>query len=578
MEEERSRAGGAAVAVDGESLRRAEEGGRKKKGGWITFPFMAVSLLAFGLSSAGAMGNLVVYLVKEYHVPSVDAAQISTIVSGCISVAPVAGAIVADAFFGCFPVVAVAMVFSVLALVVFTLTASVRGLRPPACVPGATACEAATAGQMAVLYAGVLLLCVSSAGARFNQATMGADQFDDAADRDVFFNWYFIFFYGSAVLGSTVLVYVQDAVSWELGFGLAAAVAAAGLAALLLGARYYRRPAARGSPFTGIARVVVAAARKRKIDVAAAAASGNLKFYYGPRSGDGDDDGGKPSDDNNFVPSDSFSFLNRAAVITDGDVDAAAPLRPWRVCTVRQVEDLKAVLRILPLWSSSIFLSISIGVQLNFTVLQALAMDRAIGRFHVPAASMVVSSFVAVVVSLGLIDRALLPLWRALTGGRHAPTPLQRIGVGHVLTVLSMAASAAVERRRLATVRAHGEAARNNPAWVSPLPAAWLVLPFALSGAGEAFHFPAQVTLYYQEFPPSLKNTASGMVAMIVALGFYLSTALVDAVRRATAWLPDNMNASRLENLYWLLAVLVTINFGYYLACAKLYKYQNFGK
>uniref|UniRef100_A0A0D3G6A2 Uncharacterized protein n=1 Tax=Oryza barthii TaxID=65489 RepID=A0A0D3G6A2_9ORYZ len=182
----------------------------------------------------------------------------------------------------------------------------------------------------------------------------------------------------------------------------------------------------------------------------------------------------------------TISFLNRAAVITDGDVDAAdaaAPLRPWRVCTVRQVEDLKAVLRILPLWSSSIFLSISIGVQLNFTVLQALAMDRAIGRFHVPAASMVVSSFVAVV-----------------------------------------------------------------------------------------------VTLYYQEFPPSLKNTASGMVAMIVALGFYLSTALVDAVRRATAWLPDNMNASRLENLYWLLAVLVAINFGYYLACAKLYKYQNFGK
>uniref|UniRef100_A0A0E0L167 Uncharacterized protein n=1 Tax=Oryza punctata TaxID=4537 RepID=A0A0E0L167_ORYPU len=569
MEEERSRV----VVVDGESLQRPEEG--RKKGGWITFPFMAVSLLAFGLSSAGAMGNLVVYLVKEYHVPSVDAAQISTIVSGCISVAPVAGAIVADAFFGCYPVVAVAMVFSVLALVVFTLTASVPGLRPPACVPGAQPCEAATAGQMAVLYAGVFLLCVSSAGARFNQATMGADQFDSAADRDVFFNWYFIFVYGSSVLGSTVLVYVQDAVSWELGFGLSGVVSVVGLAALLLGARYYRRPAARGSPFTGIARVVVAAARKRKVGVAAS--SDELKFYYGRRSGDGDNDGGKPSDDNNFAPSDSFSFLNRAAVITDGDVDAAdgAALRPWRVCTVQQVEDLKTVLRILPLWTSSIFLSISIGVQLNFTVLQALAMDRALGRFDVPAGSMTVSSFVAVVVFLGLIDRALLPLWRWITGG-HVPTPLQRIGVGHVLTVLSMAASAAVERGRLATVRAHGE--EGNPVWVSPLSAMWLVLPFALSGAGEAFHFPAQVTLYYQEFPPSLKNTATGMVAMIVALGFYLSTALVDAVRRATAWLPDNMNASRLENLYWLLAVLVAINFGYYLTCAKLYKYQNVGK
>jgi len=84
--------------------------------------------------------------------------------------------------------------------------------------------------------------------------------------------------------------------------------------------------------------------------------------------------------------------------------------------------------------------------------------------------------------------------------------------------------------------------------------------------------------LYYQEFPPSLKNTATGMVAMIVALGFYLSTALIGIVRRATAWLPDNMNASRLENLYWLLAVLVSLNFGYYMLCARLYKYQNVGK
>uniref|UniRef100_A0A0D9WF96 Uncharacterized protein n=1 Tax=Leersia perrieri TaxID=77586 RepID=A0A0D9WF96_9ORYZ len=527
-----------AVAVDGESLRRPADG-KKKKGGWITFPFIATALIGFGLAAGGATGNLVVYLVTEYHVPSVDAAQISTIVNGCISVAPVAGAIVADAFFGCFPVIAVAMAFAVLALVVFTLTASVPGLRPAACAapPG---CEAATAGQMAALYAGVVLMCVSAAGARFNQATMGADQFDALADRDVFFNWYFIFFYGSAILGSTVIVYVQDAVSWELGYGLAGAAAVVGLAALLLGARYYRRPAIRGSPFTGIARVVVAAVRKRKLNVVAA--SEKLTFYYGGRGGDvvHDDGGGKGSDDVNVAPSDSFSFLNRAAVITDGDIDDddaaaedGAKIRPWRVCTVRQVEDLKAVLRILPLWISSIFLSVSIGVQLNFSVLQALAMDRAVagGRFTVPAGSMIVGNLAGVVVFLGLIDRALLPLWRSLTGG-HVPTPLQRIGAGHVLTVLSMAASALVERGRLATVHAHGEEA--NP------------------------------------------NTATGMVAMIVALGFYLSTALVDIVRRATAWLPDNMNASRLENLYWLLAVLVFLNFGYYLTCAKLYKYQNF--
>ena len=71
------------------------------------------------------------------------------------------------------------------------------------------------------------------------------------------------------------------------------------------------------------------------------------------------------------------------------------------------------------------------------------------------------------------------------------------------------------------------------------------------------------MTLYYEDFPPSLKNT---------------STVLVGVVRRTTAWLPNNMNASRLENLYWLLTVMATVNFGYYLLCAKLYKYKNVGK
>jgi peptide/histidine transporter 3/4 len=76
----------------------------------------AVAILGLGLATGGAMSNLVVYLIKEYNVPSVDAAQISTIISGSISVAPVVGAIVADAFFGSYPIVVVAMVMSVLVI------------------------------------------------------------------------------------------------------------------------------------------------------------------------------------------------------------------------------------------------------------------------------------------------------------------------------------------------------------------------------------------------------------------------------------------------------------------------------
>nr|CAB3465601.1 unnamed protein product [Digitaria exilis] len=279
------------LGVDDESLQQPQSD-PKRKGGWITFPFLGVAMMGLGVATSGALSNMVVYLIKEYNVPSVDAAQISNIISGCLSLAPVAGAIVADAFFGCYPVVAVSMAFSVLSLVMFTLTAILPGLRPAPCqqLSSGGHCEPASAGQMAVLYTGVFLMCVSAAGSRFNQATMGADQFDAAADRDVLFNWFFIFFYASSVLGSTVIVYIQDTVSWTLGFGVSMAASVVGLAAMLLGARYYRRPAVRGSPFTGLARVVVAAVRKRKVSVVT---SGEVKFYHGRRrSGDGDDKSG----------------------------------------------------------------------------------------------------------------------------------------------------------------------------------------------------------------------------------------------------------------------------------------------
>ncbi|CAN6347268.1 unnamed protein product [Urochloa humidicola] len=566
------------LTADHESLLQPQvSDSTNKKGGWITFPFLAVAMLGLGVARGGATSNLVVYLVKKYNVPQVDAAQISSVAHGCLGLAPIAGAIVADAYFGCYPVVAVAMVFSVLALVMFSLTASLHGLRPAACQPGG-ACEPASMGQMAALYAAVFMLCISAGGARFNQATLGASQFDAAADRDVLFNWYFVFFYASSAIGSTAIVYVQDNVSWALGYAISGAASLAGLVALLAGTPYYRRPAAQGSPFTGLARVAVAAARKWKVNLAAAAASEEeLRFYHGqPSTSNAGDKDGEDSDGTSSLaaqnPSYSFSFFNRAALITDGDVALAegSLLRPWRICTVQEVEDFKAIVRILPLRSTSIVLSVAFGTQINFTILQALAMDRALGGgFTVPAGSMTV-----VVASLVLLDRLLLPLWRRLTGG-HTPTPLQRIGAGHALAVLSLAASAAVERYRMATVRGEEDAAA-DPAWVSPMSAMWLFLPLALAGAGEALYFPGGVTLYYEEFPPSLRNTSTGMVAVIIALGFYLSTALVGVVRRTTAWLPgNNMNASRLENLYWLLAVMAAVNFGYYLLCAKFYKYQN---
>ncbi|XP_047079049.1 protein NRT1/ PTR FAMILY 2.6-like [Lolium rigidum] len=427
------------------------------------------------------------------------------------------------------------------------------------------ACKHGTPGQLIVLYAAVLLLAIGTGGTRFNVATMGADQFSSSRDQDTFFNWYFVFLYTSFLIGDTAIVYLQDEVSWALGFGVCLAATGVSLALLLAGAGYYRKPAPKGSPYAELARVVVAAVRNGRADV------GSARYYVG-------DDGSIADSAGEGAPSKRLRFLNCAAMITATDNAMETPpggrrTGSWRLCTVQQVEDLKSLLGVLPVWSAGITLSVSIGVMIGMIVLQALAMDRSIGdHFKIPAGSITVCTLVAFIAVTPVLDRAVFPLWRRIAG--TPPSALQRVGLGHVVNIVGMVVAALVERRRLGIVRELHDADEAT-GWVTPMSVLWLVLPLAVVGIGEALHFPGNMAFYYLEFPKSLRSLATAMAPLLIAMGFYLGTVYVDVVRRVTPWLPGNINQGRLDNVYWTLAVVVTINFGYFLVCARRYRYQE---
>lgn len=277
---------------------------------------------------------------------------------------------------------------------------------------------------------------------------------------------------------------------------------------------------------------------------------------------------------NNILEFHIRRFLNRAAVKIEGDIKEDGRIaQPWRLCTVQQVEDLKALIRIFPLWSTSILLATPIGIQSGLTILQALTMDRHLGpHFKIPAGSIVIVTFIFTAISLTLIDRLLFPSWKKLTG--HSPTPLQRVGLGHILNALSMGISAVVESRRLRTAHAHHLQDQPENA-ITPMLALWLFPQLAVVGIGEAFHFPGQVSLYYQEFPAALRSTSTAMISLLIAIAFYLGTAATDLIRRTTAWLPDNLNNGRVDNVYWLLTAICLVNCFGFLVCARFYKYKH---
>ena len=265
--------------------------------------------------------------------------------------------------------------------------------------------------------------------------------------------------------------------------------------------------------------------------------------------------------------------LNLAALKTEGDKQLnGLYARSWKLCTVEEVEALKTLIRIIPLWSTGIFLGISIGNFSSLVTLQALTMDRHLGpRFKIPAGTFLLFNFLATVISILIVDRFLLPTWRNLA--HRTLTPLQRIGIGHIINIFGLMGAALIESRRLHVVQTHQ--LMGQPGLVVPMSALWLVVPLGIVGIGEGFHFPGSVGLYYQEFPNSLKSTSSAMVSLLLAIGLYLSPAITGLVEQITGWLPNNINDGRLDNVYWMLAVLGVVNFGYYLICAKMFKYQN---
>nr|GEX53999.1 retrovirus-related Pol polyprotein from transposon TNT 1-94 [Tanacetum cinerariifolium] len=168
-------------------------------------------------------------------------------------------------------------------------------------------------------------------------------------------------------------------------------------------------------------------------------------------------------------------------------------LNSWSLCSVQEVEDLKTLIRIMPLWSTGILLSALIGMLSNFTILQALTMDRHLFRtqFNIPAASYLFFNTIATSISLSILDRLIFPMWRHLTG--RSLSPLQQIGVGHVLNVVAMVSSAFLEVQRLHVARVHHLMdSRTGATTIVPFSALWLVGPLTVLGISEALHFPAQ--------------------------------------------------------------------------------------
>lgn len=114
------------------------------------------------------------------------------------------------------------------------------------------------------------MISIATGGFKPSLESFGADQFDDdhAEERKKkmsFFNlWSFTLSCGY-MLGVTVIVYVQDEVSWGTADIVLTSVIAIAIVIFVLGRPFYRYREPKGSPLTPMLQVLVAAIAKRNL-------------------------------------------------------------------------------------------------------------------------------------------------------------------------------------------------------------------------------------------------------------------------------------------------------------------------
>ncbi|KAH0991513.1 hypothetical protein GBA52_002996 [Prunus armeniaca] len=529
------------------------------------------------MATYGLTTNFMVYLVREYHMDQVSAANILNIWTCGYSLLTVVGASVADIYLGKFLTIALASLATLVGMVTITLTAFVPQLRPPPCfIDGQQHlkhCISNTKTQLGFLLVGLSWLAIGTGGIRPCSIPFGIDQFDSTTVEGrksihSYFNWYYTSSTVVMLINQTLVIYIQDSVSWAWGFSIPTLLMSCAIALFLAGSQIYHHVKPEGSTYVSFAQVLVAAYKKR-----------HLKLHDNERVL------GVFSDvslDGNVVLSKlpltaQLSSLKKAALVVDDDLkDDGSCANPWRLCSIQQVEEVICFMKILPIWASGGICFMTYAQEGTFVVSQALKMDRHIGpNFQMPAGSIKMMSLISLCICLPFYDRVLQPALKKITKHENGITTLQRIGLGYLFSILFAAVAGLVEQQRRASALSHASADG-----VAPMSVFWLFPQLMLLGLFELFGVVGHIELYNKEFPEKMRSIANSLIYLCVAGGTYLSTLVVSIVYRVTGkhgqpnWLGNDINAGRLDYFYFLIAALGVLNFVYFWSCARGYTYN----
>ncbi|KAK8485351.1 hypothetical protein V6N11_025389 [Hibiscus sabdariffa] len=596
-----------AYTLDGAVDRHGQPAIRARTGTWVSGILLLVNQGLATLAFFGVGVNLVLFLTRVLDQDNAAAANNVSKWLGTVYVFSLLGAFLSDSYWGRYKTCAIFQAIFVVVssinlpllriliqagkrpnaslfrlrtlqgLVLLSVSSSVFLLKPHGCGDEQTPCGSHSTFHIIFFYLSVYLVALGNGGYQPNIATFGADQFDEEHPTEghakvAFFSYFYLALNLGSLFSNTVLGYFEDQGMWALGFWAFTASAFLALVLFLIGTPRYRHFEPKGNPLSRFCQVLVAATRKWKAKMT----QGDNSLF------EVDKMKSAFNGDRKILHTDGFRFLDKAAIMTTKDHaeqdEKFYGRNPWCLCTVTQVEEVKCILRLLPIWLCTILYSVVFTQMASLFVEQGAAMKTNISNFNIPAAGMSSFDILSVAVFIFLYRFALDPIVAKIKSEPKGLTELQRMGIGLVIAILAMVAAGVVEVWRLR------DAKEDCPNCVnaSSLSIFWQIPQYMLIGASEVFMYVGQLEFFNGQAPDGLKSFGSALCMTSISLGNYVSDLLVTIVMKVSTkddlpgWIPGNLNQGHLDRFFFLLAALTMVDLVLYVICAKWYKYIKF--
>ncbi|XWS23075.1 hypothetical protein CRYUN_Cryun29cG0090600 [Craigia yunnanensis] len=354
-------------------------------------------------------------------------------------------------------------------------------------------------------------------------------------------------------LGSTTSIYdfISFDSKWHQRFLISAVAIAIGLLWFLCGFPFYGPRRLQPNPLSTMLRVLIATVRKRHLN--------HRENLHQLHRGDGDDQ--------NQPLTDHLECLNNAAMKeSPADDNSKMKETRWKLCTVKEVEQTKLLLNIIPM-------------SLTFIV---YGMVNSLGNTYFIATS--VRNGIPIVVfqmtqwlSKGLVKRGYkLAFEKRINRIKRRYSDGVKIGIGMLASIICCAVASSVESKRLKSLSQEGLS--NDPE--ATISAFWFVLQFFFLGAMEGLagdgiqdffgHYAPDSSRYGPVFTSSLTGCGSVLnIGFIAILDYYSKS------RYNESWLGDTINQSHLDSVYRAYVIVALLNCFLYAYISTQYSYDN---